>query len=162
AVLDVSVEPDIVAKPGDTVKLKCALQGIKDLDLKKLMIQWYTKGKLVAEYDNKINIEKTGLSMSLDALKTGDATLTIQSFTTDQAGKYRCYVTYKAEDTVKQISLSSTESVAQVEKEVDLTTCETILDKKLDKVIDLISKVEGKLVEVTKSCSTQQVKTHGK
>ncbi|KAG9460998.1 hypothetical protein GDO78_018458 [Eleutherodactylus coqui] len=99
--------------------------------------------------------------MSLDALKTGDATLTIQPFTTDQAGNYRCYVYYKSEHMMKQTVLSSTESVAQVEKEVDLSTCETVLDKKLDKVIEWISKVEGKLEEVTKSCSTQQVKTHG-
>lgn len=162
AVLEVSVEPNVVANPGQTVHLKCILQGIKEpLDMKTLMIQWYTRGKQIAEYDEKIQVERPEMSLSLEALKKGDATLTIQSFTAEHAGNYRCYVYYKSDHIMKQIVLSSNETVAQTESDLELSTCETVLDKKLDKVIDWISKVEGKLAEVTRSCSSKRDKTRG-
>ncbi|KAM3917798.1 uncharacterized protein RB166_016719 [Leptodactylus fuscus] len=164
AILEVSVEPKIVANPGQKVQLKCVLQGLKDvLDPKDIMVLWFRRGKQIAEFDRKINIEIPGLSMSLDALKKGDGTLTIESFTTEHAGNYRCHVYYKTEHMMKETVLSA--NVTSTDKEADadavLSSCETVLDKKLDKVIDWISKVEGKLSEVTQSCGPKQDKKHG-
>ncbi|KAM4026323.1 uncharacterized protein ACNLHF_026586 [Anomaloglossus baeobatrachus] len=108
AKLELSVDPDIVAKVGDTVKLKCVLQGVVGpLELKSLMVQWFTRGKQVAEFDDKINIDKPGMSMSLEGLMKGDATLTIQSFTAEDAGSYRCNFYYKSDHTMKQIVLKA-------------------------------------------------------
>ncbi|XP_073403408.1 uncharacterized protein [Dendrobates tinctorius] len=160
AVLDVAVDSNIVANIGDTVKLKCVLQGVEGLvDIKKLMVQWYTRGKQIAEFDDKIQIAKTGLSMSLEGLMKGDATLTIQSFTAEDAGNYRCYFYYKSDHIMKQTVLSANVTSTQSESDVELSTCDTVLDKKLDKIIDWISKVESKLVEVQSSCSSQKYKT---
>ncbi|KAG8535562.1 hypothetical protein GDO81_028266, partial [Engystomops pustulosus] len=108
ALLKVHVEPNVVAAPGATVQLKCLLQEVKDpLDLKDLMILWFTRGIQVAEFDKTITIDKPGMSMSLEALKKGDATLTIQSFSPEHAGNYRCHVFYKSENTMRQTVLSS-------------------------------------------------------
>ncbi|XP_071975700.1 uncharacterized protein [Engystomops pustulosus] len=162
ALLKVHVEPNVVAAPGATVQLKCLLQEVKDpLDLKDLMILWFTRGIQVAEFDKTITIDKPGMSMSLEALKKGDATLTIQSFSPEHAGNYRCHVFYKSENTMRQTVLSSNVAVTPDPQEGDvaLSTCETVLDKKLDKVVDWISKVEGRLAEVTQNCSPKQDKT---
>ncbi|XP_069591024.1 uncharacterized protein [Ranitomeya imitator] len=162
AVLEISVDSNIVANIGDTVKLKCVLQGLEGpVDLKKLMVQWYTRGKQIAEFDDKIQISKTGLSMSLEGLMKGDATLTIQSFTAEDAGNYRCYFYYKSDHTMKQTVLSAIGAPTQSVSDVELSTCETVLDKKLDKIIDWISKVESKLADVQSGCSSQKHKTLG-
>ncbi|XP_075035121.1 obscurin-like [Mixophyes fleayi] len=160
AKLEVDAEPrKIVAKPGEKVQLKCLLTGIKQpFNMKDFMIQWYTRGKQVAEYDNKIIIDKPGLSMSLEALQKGDATLTIDSVTEEHSGNFRCYVYYAADHIMKQVELLVEDpSKPKVEVEESfLTTCDSILDKKLDKVIDWFTKVDGKLDEVNRKCSGTQ------
>nr|DBA19089.1 TPA: hypothetical protein GDO54_014962 [Pyxicephalus adspersus] len=149
AKLDIFVEPSVSAKPGDKVPLKCILQNVtKPVVLKDLMVQWFTRGKQVAEFDDKIVISKTGLSMSLEAIKTGDATLTIDSFSSENAGNYRCYVYYKSDSTMKQTILS--DSSKPKEEDDKLTLCDSTLDKKLDNIINLIAKVDTKLDELKK------------
>lgn len=107
AKLDVLVEhPTLSAKHGDKVQLKVILQNLPTpLVLKNLMVQWFFRGTQVAEFDDKITSKK-GLSMSLDAIGKGDVTLTIDSFSPDDAGNYRCYVYYNSDTTMKQIVLS--------------------------------------------------------
>ncbi|KAM9305750.1 programmed cell death 1 ligand 1-like [Gastrophryne carolinensis] len=160
AKLEILAEPStIVANPGDKVDLKCVIQNIKgQIDLKNLVIQWFTRGKDVAEFDNTITIKKEGLSMSLDAIKKGDGTLTIASFKPEDAGYYRCYVTYGLEDGRKQITLTSSVPPKADEEKEELTTCETILDKKLDKVISMLGAFDTKLDGLSKGCPSQDQK----
>ncbi|KAM5151952.1 uncharacterized protein ACMZJ9_010233 [Mantella aurantiaca] len=150
AKLDVLVEPStLTAKAGDKVQLKCILQNLtKPLVLKSYMVQWFKRGVQVAEYDDKIIINKPGLSMSLEAIQKGDATLTIESFSAEYAGSYRCYVYYNTDTEMKQIDLSDV--AAPKEVDVPLSTCETILEKKLDTIIKWSEQVNTKLEELKK------------
>ncbi|XP_077303594.1 uncharacterized protein LOC143923659 [Lithobates pipiens] len=152
AKLDVLVEhPTVSAKPGDKVQLKCILQNLsKPLVLKDLMVQWFTRGVQVAEFDDKITISKPGLSMSLDAIGKGDLTLTVESFSPDHAGNYRCYVYYNSDTAMKQIVLSDASKPKEEVVDDQLSTCETILDKKLDTIIKWSEKVDAKLEELKK------------
>ncbi|CAI9537304.1 unnamed protein product [Staurois parvus] len=154
AKLDVLVEhPTLSAKPGDKVQLKCVLQNFaQPLVLKNFMVQWFTRGKQVAEFDDTITINKPGFSMSLDAIGKGDATLTIESFTPDDAGNYRCHVYYNSDTNLKQIVLSDSTKPKEEEDNTlsTLTTCESILDKKLDIIIKWSEKVDAKLDELKK------------
>lgn len=113
------------------------------------MVQWFTRGVQVAEFDDKIT-SKPGLSMSLDAIGKGDVTLTIDSFSPEHAGNYRCYVYYNTDTSMKQIILSDASKPKEEVVDDQLSTCETILDKKLDTIIKWSEKVDAKLDELKK------------
>ncbi|MEE6521698.1 hypothetical protein FKM82_019991 [Ascaphus truei] len=153
----------VVVKPGEAVHLKCLLKVEKlPMDMKNFMVQWFTRGKQVAEYDNKITIDKPGLSMSEEALKKGDATLTIASVTAEHAGNYRCYVYYASGSSMKQTVLEVNDPTKPKEEDADLpfVLSETNLYKKVDAVLDKVGVIHTKLdllIKDVEKCSAQRL-----
>lgn len=156
AQLNIIVDPGpVVAKPGETVELKCLLNLEQQVvDPKKLMVQWFTRGTQVAEFDRKVTIDKPGLSLSEEALKKGDATLTIKSVKEENSGNYRCYVYYASAFAMKQVILKVDDPSKPKEEEVELLT-----DSQLYKqILDWMGKLDGKLNELlaeAKKCFPQ-------
>ncbi|KAM4697690.1 uncharacterized protein WCC33_013284 [Rhinophrynus dorsalis] len=140
----------VVVKVGDTVHLKCILKLEKQqVDLKQLMVQWFTRGKQVAEFDHKIVIDKPGLSLSMDALQKGDATLTIASASAEHTGNYRCYVYYASDVSMKQIVLEVDDPSKP--KEEDLGEISPSIHT--DKILESLRKLDGKMDELIKETS---------
>ncbi|OCT58303.1 uncharacterized protein LOC108704227 [Xenopus laevis] len=156
ALLYVTVDPSLlVVKPGDTVQLKCLLKLEKQVEPSKLMVQWFTRGVQVAEYDRKVTIDKPGLSLSEEALKKGDATLTISSVKEENAGNYRCYVYYGSEFTMKQIVLKVEDPNKPKQEEEEILTDGQVYKK----IFDWMGKLDGKVDELltdTKKCFPQR------
>ncbi|XP_053551204.1 uncharacterized protein LOC128642458 [Bombina bombina] len=161
AKLELNTDPSpVVVKAGETVNLKCLLKVEKmPLDMKRLMVQWYNRGKLVAEYDEKLTINKPEVSMSIDALTKGDATLTITKPTHEHSGNYRCYVYYATDQVMKQITLQVDDPNKPKEEDIDLGISDTIIKSKVDKIIDLFSTFDRKLdvlIRDSKKCSPKK------
>ncbi|CAH2308122.1 V-set domain-containing T-cell activation inhibitor 1-like [Pelobates cultripes] len=166
AKLDVIADTEpVIVKPGEKVQLKCILQiDAKQLQVKDFMIQWFTKGRQVAEFDTKITIDKPGLSLSEEALKKGDGTLTIASATVEDSGNYRCYLTYKSDLSIKSLVLKVDDPNKPKEDE-SFEFSDTVLTKKVDKVIDWFGKFDAKMDELlkeTKKCHPQGKATPAK
>ncbi|KAM4631688.1 butyrophilin subfamily 2 member A2-like [Discoglossus pictus] len=150
AKLEVITDPaPVVAKVGENVHLKCIMKVCKEpLDLKKMMVQWYNRGQQVVEYDNKLTINKPEYSLSLDALKKGDASLTITKVTAEHNGKYRCYLDYGSESSIKEVILQVDDPNKPKEEEVDLIPAEDTLTKKVDLVVQFFTSFNVKLDEL--------------
>lgn len=119
AKIEVTTGPaTVTVKPGEHVLLNCILKVDKQyIDLKQLMVQWFHRGKQIAEFDNIITIDRPGVSLSIDELMRGNASLLISSTKAEHSGNYRCYVYYQSEFRMKQIVLAVQESSPGKEEE---------------------------------------------
>ncbi|KAM4631689.1 uncharacterized protein O3C94_018295 [Discoglossus pictus] len=158
AKLELITDPSPVSvKAGETVHLKCILKVSKlPVDLSDLMVQWYTRGKQMAEYDTKLVIDKPGLSMSIDALKKGDATLTISNVTHENSGNYRCYFFYNSDHSRKETVLFVDDPNKPKEEDLPLNIAHKVLTEKLDKISEGFNKLDMKvdeLIREAKKCT---------
>ncbi|KAJ1125100.1 hypothetical protein NDU88_003538 [Pleurodeles waltl] len=113
-----TVPSSVTVKPGEDVLLNCFLKVDTDyIDLKQLMVQWFHRGKQIAEFDNTITIDKPGVSLSVDELMKGNVSLLISSTKVEDSGNYRCYVYYQSAFRMKQIVLAVQESGQGKEEE---------------------------------------------
>ncbi|KAM8962464.1 programmed cell death 1 ligand 1-like [Pelodytes ibericus] len=165
--LDVDIAPSpVVVKVGEKVQLKCILNlGKEKVNLQDLVVQWFTRGVQVAEFDKNITIDKPGLSMSEKALEKGDATLTIDSAKEDNSGNYRCYITYGQGFRFKQIVLKVEDPNKPKEEDESASDCADFLSAKIDKVIGWFGKLDAKIEELlreTKKHQSPSQKSHAK
>lgn len=112
--LHVQEGPSLVkALVGDDVLLKCtfAVDG-ETVNLSRIMVQWFHRGKLLAEFDNMRSVTQQSVSLSQEGLLTGNASLLISQVNPGNAGSYRCYVTYLPEMQIREVTLQVEEKTA--------------------------------------------------
>ncbi|XP_073492239.1 uncharacterized protein [Aquarana catesbeiana] len=89
----------------DTV-LICSFSVDKTLDLNFLIILWTFQGKVILRYDNKVfSTQDPRMSLNVESLGDGYASLHISNVTISDRGTYMCTVIYNAESKEKEISL---------------------------------------------------------
>ncbi|XP_078508412.1 uncharacterized protein LOC144768533 [Lissotriton helveticus] len=111
AKIEVTTRPSVNVNAGEEVLLNCILKVDKQpIDLKQLMVQWFHRGKQIAEFDNTVIIDRQGVSLFANELKNGNASLLISKAKVEDSGNYRCYVYYQSEFRMKQIVLAVQES----------------------------------------------------
>ncbi|XP_069508273.1 programmed cell death 1 ligand 1-like [Ambystoma mexicanum] len=106
--IDVTAVPSAVTvKPGEDVLLSCILTvENQQIDMKQLMVQWFHRGKQIAEYDNTVTVERPEYSLSAKELMKGNVSLFISKVKVEDSGNYRCYVYYQHDFRIKQIVLA--------------------------------------------------------
>ncbi|XP_073492243.1 uncharacterized protein [Aquarana catesbeiana] len=89
----------------DTI-LICFFSVDKTLDLNFLIILWTFRGKVILRYDNKVfSTQDPRMSLNMESLGDGYASLHISNVTISDRGTYMCTVIYNAERKEKEISL---------------------------------------------------------
>ncbi|XP_053550890.1 natural cytotoxicity triggering receptor 3 ligand 1 [Bombina bombina] len=146
AKIEVVTDPSpVVVNAGEKVNLKCLLKLEKEpVNLKDLTVQWFHRGKQVAEYDNVLTLDKPGVSLSLESLKKGDATLTISNVTHEHEGNYRCYIDYKSEYKRNTIEVQVHDK-NKPKEDLLLTSEDKHLNEQLKKILDWFEQFNGKL-----------------
>nr|XP_033801673.1 V-set domain-containing T-cell activation inhibitor 1-like [Geotrypetes seraphini] len=149
-------ESPVKANVGDNLLLTCHL-GVDQppVDMSRLMIQWYHRGNLLAEYDNKLDIQDPKVHMSKEELQKGNASLLLSNIKANQAGSYRCYVYYAADTRMKEIVLEVADPTkVQEEEEDEQEICpkgsSPLVLNKVDEMISDFYKIHGKLRSLTR------------
>ncbi|XP_062994023.1 V-set domain-containing T-cell activation inhibitor 1-like isoform X2 [Elgaria multicarinata webbii] len=105
--LKVKADPTLVkAAVGDDVLLECVFSfDGAPMDLSHLMIQWFRQGKQLAEFDNVVTVSRHGVNMSQEEVAKGNASLLLSRVGVENAGNYRCYITYSSEVHIREVTL---------------------------------------------------------
>ncbi|XP_067401853.1 tapasin-related protein-like [Emydura macquarii macquarii] len=148
-----AVETDaspVQAKVGDDVVLKCQFSVAQPpVDLSQLVVQWFHRGGQLVEFDNVVSGSRPGANLSLEGLRSGNATLYLSKVTPESSGNYRCYVTYAPDIRIKQVVLQVEDPSKPPEEEpkaMSPDTCapDPLVLKKLDQVLSILEQISRK------------------
>ncbi|XP_054849053.1 CD276 antigen-like isoform X1 [Eublepharis macularius] len=151
--LQVQADPSLVtAAVGEDVLLKCIFT-VDDgpVDLSRVMIQWFHRGKQLVEFDSVVTAARPDVSLSREGLATGNASLLLSQVGTENSGNYRCYVSYSPELLVREVTLQvedpSKMPEDDLEDSVSPLPCLSRSDvlSKLDQITKALVQLEAKL-----------------
>ncbi|XP_075035152.1 uncharacterized protein LOC142097316 [Mixophyes fleayi] len=91
---------------GSNMVLTCTFSVDKPpIDPNLLAVLWYFQRDIVLRYDNKGMINEPRVSLSVEAARNGNASLSLANATLTDGGTYTCVVIYSPERMEKKISL---------------------------------------------------------
>ncbi|XP_075035151.1 uncharacterized protein LOC142097315 [Mixophyes fleayi] len=117
---------------GSNVVLNCTLSVDKPpIDPNLLAILWYFQGDIVLRYDNKGMTNEPRTSLSVEAARNGNASLSLANVTFTDGGTYTCVVIYSPERMEKKISLvvQASPVISIINKDVSINKENTLYCK---------------------------------
>ncbi|XP_062994022.1 V-set domain-containing T-cell activation inhibitor 1-like isoform X1 [Elgaria multicarinata webbii] len=150
--LKVKADPTLVkAAVGDDVLLECVFSfDGAPMDLSHLMIQWFRQGKQLAEFDNVVTVSRHGVNMSQEEVAKGNASLLLSRVGVENAGNYRCYITYSSEVHIREVTLQVVDPSQKSEEDLEDSFSSSLCLGR--------SEVMGKLAEITKALEQVEAK----
>ncbi|CAI5790629.1 natural cytotoxicity triggering receptor 3 ligand 1-like [Podarcis lilfordi] len=152
----VQAEPSLVkAAVGDDVLLNCIFTVDEPtVDLSRLSILWFHRGRQLAEFDDVVTTSREGVSLSREELENGNASLLISRVGTGNSGNYGCYITYTPEVRIREVTLQ----VADPEEDLEDSFSSPCLSRsdilsKLGQIEEAVKQLEAKLQELVTSKS---------